>query len=154
MISATSTGSSSGWLSRPLTALIVLAFVFACLPSARAQTFTIHGNMPGFIKKAKDLGPTDPSTVISVTAWLKLHNQAKLDQLIHSQNEKGSANYEQWISQDQFHASFGPTAREVKAVRNFLSAKGLAVLTVAENNFYVKAQGTVEAIEKGLQRTD
>jgi subtilase family serine protease len=148
MMSATSARSFSG---RSLTVvLILLSFVCLFLTAASAQTLKIHGNTPGFIKKAKDLGPTDPSTVISVTAWLKLHNEAKLDQLVHSQNQKGSANYQKWITQDQFNASFGPTAQEVKSVQNFLSAKGLTVLAVAENNFYVKAQGTVGAIQKAF----
>jgi subtilase family serine protease len=92
----------------------------------------------------------DPSSVISVTAWLKLHNEGKLDQLVESQKQKGSPNYQKWITQDQFNSSFSPTAQEVKAVQNFLSAHGLTVLTVAENNFYVKVQGTVGAIEKAF----
>jgi hypothetical protein len=40
-----------------------------------AQSTTIAKNTPGFIKKATDLGAVDPSTVITVTAWLNLHNQ-------------------------------------------------------------------------------
>jgi subtilase family serine protease len=147
MISATSTRSFSG---RSLTVLILVSFVCLFLTAASAQTFTIHGNTPGFIKKAKDLGPVDPSTVISATAWLKLHNEAKLDQLVHSQNQKGSPSFQKWITQAQFNASFSPTAQEVKAVQNFLSAHGLTVLTVAENNFYIKVQGTVGAIEKAF----
>ncbi|HEY4660027.1 MAG TPA: hypothetical protein VIG91_00885 [Terriglobales bacterium] len=46
-----------------MTALVLLA-------AATAQTYTITGNTPGFIKKATDQGAVDPSTVISVTAWL------------------------------------------------------------------------------------
>ena len=135
-------------LFRSLAALVLLSALSAFLPLASAQTHTIHGNTPGFIQKAQDLGAVDPSSVISVTAWLKLHNEGKLDQLVESQKQKGSANYQKWITQAQFNASFSPTAQEVKAVQNFLSAHGLATLTVAENNFYVKVQGTVGAIEK------
>lgn len=118
--------------------------------AASAQTYNIKGNTPGFIKKAKDLGATDPSAVISITAWLKLHNEKKLDSLAASMNQKGSSNYHKWLTQAQFDASFSPKSQEVKAVQNFLQAHGLTVLTVAENNAYVKAQGTVEAVEKAF----
>jgi subtilase family serine protease len=126
------------------------AVVLALLPSALAQNYTIRGNTPGFIKKAQDKGALDPSTVISVTAWLKLHNQTQLDRLAQSINQKGSANYHKWITADQFAATYGPKAQEVKAVQNFLQAHGLTVLAVAENNAYVKVQGTVGAIEKAF----
>jgi subtilase family serine protease len=134
-------------LCRSLTAVVLFALsVFS--PLANAQT--ISGNTPGFVQKARDLGPVSPSTVISVTAWLKIHNEGKLDQLAQSQNQKGSANYHKWITQEEFNANFSPTAQEVKAVQNFLSAQGLTMLTVAENNFYVKVQGTVGTVQKAF----
>src|SRR6266545_1719281 len=150
MTSATPIRTLSGRLFRFLAALVLVSVSSAFVPSAGAQIFKIHGNTPGFIRKAKDLGPVDPSTVIPATAWLKLHNEGKLDQLVHSQNQKGSPDFQKWITQAQFNASFSPTAQEVKAVKNFLSAHGLTVLTVAENNFYVKVQGTVGAIQKAF----
>jgi subtilase family serine protease len=150
MTSATTIRSLPGLLFRSVAALVLITALSAFLPLASAQTYTIHGNTPGFIQKATDLGAVDPSGVISVTAWLKLRNEGKLDKLVESQRQKGSTNYQKWITQDQFNSSFSPTAQEVKAVQNFLSAHGLTVLTVAENNFYVKVQGTVGAIEKAF----
>jgi subtilase family serine protease len=150
MISATTLRTAGGLLARSLAALVLLSILSAFSPLADAQTYKVQGNTPGFIKKAKDLGAVDPSTVISVTAWLKLHNEGKLDQLAQSQRKAGSPNYQKWITQDQFNSSFSPTAQEVKAVQNFLSAHGLTVLTIAENNFYVKVQGTVGAIQKAF----
>jgi subtilase family serine protease len=148
MTSATTVRSFAGPLSRSAAALVLLSALSAFLPLASAQTYTIHGDTPGFIQKSQDLGSVDPSSVISVTAWLKLRNEGKLDQLAQSQKQKGSPNYQKWITQAQFNASFSPTAQEVKAVQNFLTAHGLTVLAVAENNFYVKVQGTVGAIQK------
>jgi subtilase family serine protease len=150
MTSTTTIRSFAGMLSRYVAALVFLSTLSAFLPLASAQTYTIHGNTPGFIQKSQDLGAVDPSSVISVTAWLKLHNEGKLDKLVASQKQKGSPNYQKWITQDQFNSSFSPTAQEVKAVQNFLSAHRLTVLAVAENNFYMKVQGTVGAIEKAF----
>jgi subtilase family serine protease len=112
---------------------------------------SISQNTPGFIKNAKDLGPTDPNAVISVTAWLKLHNEQQLDQLVKQQTTKGNANFHKWITQDQFNAQFSPTANELNAVQNWLNAHKLTTLAVAENNFYVKVQGTVADVEKAFR---
>ena len=125
-----------------LAVLMSVAMAQACLAGS------IANNTPGFVKGAVDLGPVDPSTVVSVTAWLELHNKAALDRLVKEQNTPGSANYHAWITQEQFNAAYGPTANQVNAVQNFLAAHDLTLLTVAENNVYVKVQGTVADIEK------
>ena len=130
------------------TVFTLLSAAFLC--AAVAQNYVVPSNTPGFIKKAVDLGAMDPSTVISVTVWLDLQNQNKLDQLVQQQYHKGSSSYHKWITQDEFNAGFGPTSQEVKSVQNFLTAHRLTVLAVAENNMYIKVQGTVGDIEKAF----
>jgi subtilase family serine protease len=130
--------------------ILIIFFSIALSTVVHAQSTTIAKNTPGFIKKARDLGAIDPGTVITVTAWLKLHNETQLDTLVKRQYKKGSSGYHKWITQEQFNSSFGPTSQEVDAVKNFLSAQGLTVLAVAENNMYVKVQGTVGAIQKAF----
>jgi subtilase family serine protease len=110
----------------------------------------ISGNTPGFVAKATDLGSVDPNTVISVTVWLKLHNENQLDNLVAQQHQRGSKQYHKWISQDQFNTSFGPTSQELKSVQNYLNAKGLSTVFVAENNMFVKVQGTVANIQNAF----
>jgi subtilase family serine protease len=119
--------------------------------SVSAANGKVAQNTPGFIKNAKDVGPVNPATVITVTAWLKLHNEQQLDQLVKQQYTKGHANFHKWINQDQFNAQFSPTANELKAVQNWLSAHSLTTLEVAPNNFYVKVQGTVADVEKAFK---
>jgi subtilase family serine protease len=72
----------------------------------------------------------------------------KLQEL--SLRAQGAPTYHKWITQDQFNASYGPTSQEVDAVKNFLTGQGLTVLAVAENNAYMKVQGTVGAIQKAF----
>ncbi len=117
-------------------------------PNGNAYGYLIHNNTPGFVKKAIDQGPVDPNTLITATAWLKLHNDNQLDQLVQQLYTKNSPNFHEWITQDQFNAGFSPTAQEANAVEHFLTAHGLSVLTVAENNFFVKVQGTVGQVEQ------
>jgi len=150
------TQSKKNHLVSGLAVVAIVALAVTFLVSANAAqnsgstNYSLTGNTPGFIKKATDLGSADPTTVISVTAWLTLHNEAQLDQLVGQQNQKGSPNFHKWITQDSFNAAFSPTAQEVKSVQNFLTAHGLSVLALAENNFYVKVQGTIGDIEKAF----
>jgi subtilase family serine protease len=128
-----------------------VAFSLASPSSAQglgARGATIAKNTPGFIKNARDLGPVDPSTVISVTAWLKLHNEQRLDRLVAQQYTKADPNFHKWVTQDQFNAQFAPTSKELKAVQNWLNAHRLKTVDVAENNLYVKVQGTVADVEQ------
>lgn len=129
---------------------LIIFFSIALSTVVHAQSTTIAKNTPGFIKKAKDLGAVEPGTVITVTAWLKLHNEHGLDALVQGQYKKGSSSYHKWITQEQFNSSFGPTSQEVDAVKNFLTGEGLTLLAVAENNAYVKVQGTVGAIQRAF----
>src|SRR6266700_2446979 len=129
-------------------ALAMVGVVSGLFPLANAQSYLVAKNTPGFIRKAVDLGPTDPSSVISISVWLKMPNESKLDNSIRQQYQKGSPTYHKWITQHQFNATFGPTAQEVKSVQNFLRSHGLTVLAIAENNMYIKLQGTVAAIQK------
>jgi subtilase family serine protease len=148
-------------MKKPLQiAVVVSAFLFAMSasvlaqssksPSGNAYGYYVHGNTPGFVQRAVDNGPTDPTTLITVTAWLKLHNENQLDQLVQQLYSKNSPNFHKWINQDQFNASFSPSSQEANTVQNFLTAHGLSVVVVAENNFYVKAQGTVDQVQQAF----
>src|SRR5438876_414193 len=153
----------TGWAGVPaLLAFTAAATFFAITPAqarrhsnaanrnGNGKAFGVAGNTPDFTRKAADLGPVNPDTVITVTVWLKLHNENQLDALVQQQHQRGSTQYRQWITQDQFNGSFGPTTQEVNAVQNFLNAKKLSTLFVAENNMYVKVQGTLADIQNAF----
>ena len=133
-------------------AVLALAASGIGMPALAAgpSATVIAQNTPGFIKNAKDLGPVDPATVINVTAWLKLHNESQLDQLVRQQTTKGNPNFHKWISQSQFNTQFAPTANDLRAVQNWLNAHNLTTIAVAENNFYVKVQGAVGDVERAF----
>ena len=129
--------------------LISMAFL-AGRASAAPPSDAVKNNVPGFIQKAIDKGPVDPAARISVTVWLDLRNQGQLDQLVQQQHQKGSDNFHKFLTQDQFNASFGPTAQEVKSLTNWLNSHNLTVEAVAENNMYVRANGTVADVSKSF----
>ncbi|MDE3181236.1 MAG: S8/S53 family peptidase [Acidobacteriota bacterium] len=138
--------------ARPLAAIlgaaVILAVVEAWPLSASAEQ--IPQNTPLFIAHAKDAGPLDPSTQITMAVWLKVRHPQSLDQLVQAQYDPSSGMYHQWISQDEFNAQFAPSPQDMETVENHLRAKGLTILAVAQNNFYVKVQGTVGQAERSF----
>jgi subtilase family serine protease len=129
----------------------LLALLLAVETAAFGQSSTVSviaNNTPGFVKHAKDLGEADLGGMVTATVWLKLHNENLLDRLVSDQYNNKSPGYHKWISQNDFNKIFSPSSQQVKAVQHFLSSQGLAVMEVAENNFYVKVQGTVADMEK------
>src|SRR2546430_2965045 len=128
--------------------LIVLSLALFASSILAAPNYTITNNTPGFIKKATDKGSATASDQITVSVWLNLHNENQLSQLLTQQTTKNSGQFHKWISQTQFNATYSPTSQEVNAVQNFLNAHNLSVVYVAENNFYVKAQGSIADVQK------
>lgn len=140
------------FLRRTFLALLTTVFATAALAQSGAAT-TLRNNTPGFIKKAVNKGPVDPSTVITITAWLNLRNQQALDALVKQQYTRGAAQYHKWITQAQFNNNFGATPQQATAVKNFLAGQNFKILHVAEDSMYVKAQGTVAQVQKTFHVT-
>lgn len=109
-----------------LVLVVARATAFASSGNANPNSngYTIANNTPGFIKNAKDAGAMDPTTQMSVTVWLNLHNEAQLDQTVQALNTKGNSNYHKWLTQSQINATYSPTSQEVNSVENYLSAGG------------------------------
>ncbi|HUX73812.1 MAG TPA: S53 family peptidase [Steroidobacteraceae bacterium] len=131
-------------------ALVSMSALANSSHAAPAAGYTIAQNTPGFIKRAQDLGPLDPTQTIAVTVWLKLRNTTQLDRLAQQQRTKGSADYHRWIDQATFDGTYAPAAQEVKSFENFASAHSLTVLYAATDNAYVKVSATVAAIEQAF----
>jgi subtilase family serine protease len=143
-------------LSRRAIAALAAAGLAASMTAgpigaAQPTDYTISNDVPGFVSQATDLGPAAATDTATVTVWLGLQNENKLSQLVSDQQSPKSANYRKWLTQADFNAQFSPTSQNVKAVSNYLAAKGLTVLSVAENNFYIKASGTIAQVQKAFK---
>ena len=60
----------------------------------------------------------------------------------------GSSSYGQFLTADQFHATYAPSAAAEQTVRSFLTGQGLAVAETAPFRRYVTAKGTVSQLDK------
>src|SRR5271170_7986472 len=93
--------------------------------------------------QATNMGPEDASTQISVTVWLNPNNKAALDGMVEQMYDKSSARYHQFLTVEQLDELFGPTAKQVGVVRDFLTSHNMQVTLVGTSNHFVVAQGRV-----------
>jgi len=146
------------WAARfGLVVLAALTVVFLLAGGAAAQSAgqstasqVIAGNVPGFVTIAKNNGPEEASTTISVTLWLQPHNRAALDTLAAQLYEKTSPNYHQWLKPAQLISQFAPTEADLGLAKQFLIEHNLKVTIVGPANFSITAQGTVGEVQKAF----
>jgi subtilase family serine protease len=91
---------------------------------------------------------------MTVSVYLSLTHESQLQQLIHDIYTPGTAQYHHYLTPQQFHAQFSPSADTVNAVETFLSQNGLKVQSTPANHMYVDATGTVAQVEKAFGVTE
>lgn len=100
---------------------------------------------------ATDIGPASAfaeNAQVSVTVALSLRNPEQLDKLVEQVYTKGSPQYRQFITPDQFKAQFGPSAETIAAVSKQFEAQGLTVTQSSTAHLHVS--GTTAQIEKAF----
>jgi subtilase family serine protease len=127
----------------------VLTFALLALLAGSAFTQS-GGGSSRLLAKSRDLGPEDPSKVITVTVWLNQHNKAALDELVRQMYEPGSANYHRWLTREQYKATFAPTAQDEATVRSFLASHNLTVSSVDKYHHYLMARGRITDVQNAF----
>ncbi|MBV8156883.1 MAG: S8/S53 family peptidase [Dyella sp.] len=94
------------------------------------------------VKPAVDAGTANNSQVVNVTLFLRLHNQAQLEDYIQQTVTPGSAHYRQFLSVDEFASKYGATDAEIAQVQGFLKQNGLSG-TVLGNRMAIRTSGTL-----------
>jgi pseudomonalisin len=88
------------------------------------QTTTLATDVVPALGSYVDLGPVAASKQLNVVVTMQ-HDTAAVNALEASLNDPASANYEDWLTPDQFQARFGAPAANVAAVRGFATRYGL-----------------------------
>ncbi len=116
--------------------LTVLCFVLVTVASAQAQS---------------PVSPAPANQVVQFSVYLPLRNSDQLDQLITNLQTQGSANYQQWLTPQQFREQFGASPTTIAQVESQMAEYGITTLGTTSHS--VELQGTVAAVEKCLSVT-
>ncbi len=126
-----------------LCTVLALTFLFSQAVCAQASF-----SLP----KAVSLGEQAPDSVVTGTVWLQLHNQATLDAAVAAMYTPGSASYHSFAKSADLDP-YAPTAAEVNAVEQELTAHHLVVLGTDSSNLGVQFTGKTSDFEAAFQTT-
>jgi subtilase family serine protease len=144
-ISKVSTLSKALPAARLSLGLLALGMVSA---TGIAQSLDAHV-APAITRFGRNLGLESPSTKLTLTAWLNLHDRAAFDAKVKGLYTKGSPTYHQWLKDADVKA-FSPTAAEVATVKAQLAAHNLKVTSVDPLNLSIRFEGKTSDIESAL----
>ncbi len=133
--------SPSTWLF-----LLAIGFALAFVPNAAAKELSQH--TAKFVQTAPDMGPADPSQIITVKVRLQGKNHDQLSSFIQQLHDPASPNFQKWLTPDQFKAQFGATAGGAATVQKFLTGHNLKVISSDPGSITV--QGTVGDSQNAL----
>lgn len=95
-----------------------------------------------YSSQAMDQGNAPADTVIDLVIAMNPLNRDALERFVASTIDPTSRNYRQFITPQQFAASYGQPAAVVDRVRTYLESQGMTVTKVFDNNLVMLAQAT------------
>jgi subtilase family serine protease len=133
-----------------------LAGVAAAPPAAQAAQGRkpVPAAGPRVTRDAKDQGATPKAAKQSLRVYLAPRGgEDALKAAVAAVSTPGSASYGHYLTPQQFHAQWDPTAATVKTVEQWLKAEGLKVTGVEADNRYVTVKGDASAAEAAFATT-
>ena len=100
------------------------------------------GTLAADVKPAVDAGAAPSSQAVHVTLFLKLHNEAALEDYIRQTVTPGSAHYQQFLTTSQFAQQYGATDAEIARVQSYLRSQGLSS-EVLPSHLAIRTSGTL-----------
>jgi subtilase family serine protease len=89
-----------------------------------------------------------PSATVTFSVYLPLRNQAELEGLVSQLHDKSSSKYQQWLQPADFLQRFGPSAKDLAALRTSLTSQGFTVLQ--SNAHGLRVQGSASAVARAF----
>jgi subtilase family serine protease len=127
----------------------------ATAPSALAAPgrHVIAGSVPQWLQQARTVGDAPSGNRVGFGVLLKMRDADTAVSTLQGVSDPSGAEYGKWLSSEQFRARFAPTASDITAVRDWLTAQGFRVEKTLPSGMYIEASGTNEQIEKTFATT-
>src|SRR6266540_2533758 len=96
-------------------------------PAANAQgKVAVADTSPVWASPSNLAGADANADQVVFSVWLGWNRNGALDRTLADLYDPASPTYHQWLTPDQFHARFSPSADDVAAVRSWLSSEGFS----------------------------
>ncbi len=118
---------------------------------ARANTLVaLPGHVPALIKKSQLLGPTDPTTSITLMIGLRPRNQAGLQAYVDSISRRSSVTGRHYLTPAQVATAFSPLPASQDAVISYMQHMGLKETATFKHHLLIGFQGTIGQAEQAF----
>jgi subtilase family serine protease len=133
---------------------------WAAVPTPQARIITpidetkrvvLTGNTRPEASTANDLGQVEEGLPMEHMLLLlkpSAEQQASLDAYTASLTDKGSPNYHQWLTADEFGTRYGVAQSDIEQVTSWLASHGLIVNVVYPNNLVIDFSGTAGTVRE------
>ena len=105
---------------------------------------------------AADMGAADGSlklSNLSIRFSLTDAQQAALTELLLEQQQPSSANYQKWLTPEQYAAQFGLSASDLAKVSGWLTSQGFTVTGTARSGTFITFSGTASQVQSAFSTT-
>jgi subtilase family serine protease len=114
----------------------------------------LRGHLNPNARAADDQGPADPALQIDyATLYLKpaAAQQAALEKLLIDQQDQASADYNRWLSPEQYGERFGLSRGDIAKIIAWLESQGMKVNGVARGRRWITFSGTAANVGRGFR---
>jgi subtilase family serine protease len=143
-VAATETASIPDTIELPRVTKAVSANVVTTLPGT-------HVRLVEHLTQTGTVDDTYKLPHLQLVLQPSAKRKAALDALITQQHTPGSANFQKWMSPDQFGESFGIADSDIAAATTWLQSQGFVVNTVYPNKTQIDFSGTVGQVRQAFK---
>ena len=118
-----------------------------------SQATVLNGNVHPLARPQYDQGRVEASMPMRVTLIFKMSaaQQADLDALLASQQDRGSPDYQRWLTPEQYGSRFGLSQGDINKVAGWLESEGLEVDSIPASQNAIVARGSAQQVAAALQ---
>jgi len=128
------------------------AQALATRTAPQQNSATLAGSLMPVVSLSSDLGRMQPSAPMQHMALhfaLTDAQQMDLKTLLHTLEDRNSAQYHKWLTPAQFQQRFGRSAADVSAAEAWLKSQGFAIESAGPES--VRFSGTASQVESAFQ---
>ena len=118
----------------------------------KSQATILNGNVHPLARPQYDQSRVESSMPMRVTLVFKMSTaqQADLDALLASLQERGSPDYQRWLTPEQYGGRFGLSQGDLNKVTGWLESEGLQVESIPASQNAIVARGSAQQVAAAL----
>lgn len=117
-------------------------------PKAGKDLRPLYGHVLVDVNQATRMQAMEGSKILKLSIVLSLNNEEELNKKLIALTDPNSPDYQHFLSQTEFMATYSPTVEQVEKAKDYLERQGMHVESIAPNRLIIRASGAVAAIEK------